>query len=63
MEVIGPQPALIEKIKNKFRWHTLLKTKELVLAERLLPRIVQALHRERRQGVRIIIDENPYSVL
>ncbi|HHW12346.1 MAG TPA: primosomal protein N' [Firmicutes bacterium] len=63
MEIIGPQPALIEKIKNKFRWHTLLKTKELVLAERLLPRVVQALNRERRQGVRIIIDENPYSVL
>ncbi|NLM36935.1 MAG: primosomal protein N' [Firmicutes bacterium] len=63
MEIIGPQPALVEKVNNKYRWHTLLKTKELVLAERLLPRIVQALHRERRQGVRIIIDENPYSVL
>lgn len=63
MEVIGPQPALIAKIKNKFRWHTLLKTKELGLAERLLPHILQGMHRERRQGVRIIIDENPYSVL
>jgi primosomal protein N' (replication factor Y) len=62
MEVLGPQPALIERIKNQFRWHTLIKTQDLTVAQWLLPQINSAFRR-RHQGVRIIIDENPYSVL
>jgi primosomal protein N' (replication factor Y) len=62
MEVLGPQPAIIEKIKNQFRWHTLIKTQDLTIAQRLLPKITGAF-RSRNKGVRIIIDENPYSVL
>jgi len=63
MEVIGPQPALIEKLKNQYRWHTLVKTKELAVAQRLLPGLMKAYYRSRSKDVRVIIDENPYSVL
>lgn len=63
VEVIGPQPAIIEKIKNQYRWHTLIKTKELAVAQRLLPGLMQAYYRSRPKEVRVIIDENPYSVL
>ncbi len=63
IEIIGPHPAIIEKVKNRFRWHTLIKTDALLIIQRLLPGIVSAFLRSRKRGVRIIIDENPYSVL
>ncbi|HEY8392324.1 MAG TPA: primosomal protein N' [Capillibacterium sp.] len=63
LAVIGPQPAMIEKIKNQYRWHTLLKTKELAIAQRLLAALMKAYYRNRPKEVRVIIDENPYSVL
>jgi primosomal protein N' (replication factor Y) len=63
IEVLGPQPAVVEKIKNQYRWHTLIKTKELLLAQRLLLGLNRAYYRNRPKDVRMIIDENPYSVL
>ncbi len=63
IEVIGPQSAVIEKIKNRFRWHTLIKTSKLSIFQQLLPKIISEFSGKRKQGVRIIIDENPYSVL
>ena len=61
--MIGPQAAVIEKLKNRFRWHTLIKASKLLVFQQLLPRIIYEFSRKRRKGVRIIIDENPYSVL
>ncbi len=63
IDVIGPQAAVIEKLKNRFRWHTLIKASKLLVFQQLLPRIIYEFSRKRRKGVRIIIDENPYSVL
>lgn len=62
-EIIGPQPAVIEKVQNRYRWHTLLKTADLEFYSTFLPQLLTEHQRKNRQKVRVIIDENPYSML
>src|SRR5690554_934811 len=61
-EVIGPQPAVIEKVQDRYRWHTLLKIPDLKALYVLLPGVLEK-HRKNLPDVRVIIDENPYSML
>ncbi len=61
-EVIGPQPAIIAKIQDRYRWHTLLKAPDLKPLSLLLPRVLEQ-HRKKARDVRVIVDENPYSML
>jgi primosomal protein N' (replication factor Y) len=62
-EITGPQPAVIEKVQNRYRWHTLIKTVDLDLYAGLLPQLIAGYQRKNRQKVRVIVDENPYSML
>lgn len=50
VEILGPSPAFISKIKNKFRWHILLKGKNL---QQFLPLVPKDW----------TIDVDPYSLL
>lgn len=61
VEVLGPAPAPIEKLRNRYRWQFLLKGKQIStllafanLARELLPR---------SRKVRLHIDVDPYSML
>jgi primosomal protein N' (replication factor Y) len=62
-EIIGPQPAVITKVQNRYRWHTLVKTANLDFYASFLPQLIAEHQRKSRQKVRIIVDENPYSML
>ena len=63
LEIIGPHPAVIEKIKNRYRWHTIIKANKLEIIQNLLPLLGSLSADCRKKGVRMIIDENPYSML
>jgi primosomal protein N' (replication factor Y) (superfamily II helicase) len=39
--ILGPSPAVISKIKNKFRYHIILKIAKLVLTSKLMDKIKQ----------------------
>ncbi|MGH7817354.1 MAG: hypothetical protein ACREOR_08190 [Candidatus Binatia bacterium] len=61
LEVLGPAPAPLEKLRNRFRWQLLLKGKQ---SRALLDFARQA--RElvpRARTVRLHIDVDPYSML
>jgi len=61
IEVLGPAPAPIEKLRNRFRWQILLKGKHSpALLE--LARQARALV-PRARAVRLHIDVDPYSML
>ncbi len=61
IEVLGPAPAPIEKLRNRFRWQILLKGKQSpALLE--LARQARALV-PRARAVRLHIDVDPYSML
>jgi len=63
IQIIGPNPAAIEKVQDRYRWQTLIKAPDLSVFYQPLPQIISELRRKKYRDVRIIIDENPYSML
>ncbi len=61
IEVLGPAPAAISKIRDKFRWHTILKTSKKRMFSGLLNFVQPEL--KTTSKVQIIIDVDPGSML
>ena len=64
IQVLGPAEAPLSKLKGKYRWQILLKSKGTGLLHYLLKE-VEALSRNilRKSGVHMIIDVDPYQML
>lgn len=61
---LGPTPAPIERIKNKFRWHMLFKSVSRKVLHEMIGRIVhEVLPGLRNSGVKITVDPDPLSML
>jgi primosomal protein N' (replication factor Y) len=61
IEVLGPAPAPIEKLRNRYRWQILLKGKQSPPLRELARQARALLSRTR--AVRLHIDVDPYSML
>jgi len=61
IEVLGPAPAPIEKLRNRFRWQILLKGKQSAALLELARQARTLVPRSR--AVRLHIDVDPYSML
>lgn len=60
IEILGPAPAPIEKLRNRYRWQILLKGKKAVP---LLELAKTAYEMHPRGNVRLHIDVDPYNML
>ncbi|HSE89089.1 MAG TPA: primosomal protein N' [Candidatus Binatia bacterium] len=61
IEILGPAPAPIEKLRNRYRWQLLLKGKQSSSLLELAKQAREALPRTR--NVRLHIDVDPYNML
>ena len=67
--VLGPSPAPISKIRNKFRWHVLLKSDRRadpagkVLREAVRQAEAQYRKKHAVQGVQVVVDVDPVALL
>jgi len=61
IEILGPAPAPIEKLRNRYRWQLLLKGKQSSSLLELAKQARDALPRSR--SVRLHIDVDPYNML
>jgi len=61
IEILGPAPAPIEKLRNRYRWQLLLKGKQSSALLDLAKQAREALPRSRT--VRLHIDVDPYNML
>ncbi len=59
VQVLGPAPAPIERIKDRWRWHILIKAPEAEAAEKA----VRILAEMKPRGTRVMIDVDPMSLL
>jgi primosomal protein N' (replication factor Y) len=59
IQVLGPAPAPIERVKEKWRWHVLLKAP----LEMCIEDVVRSICEERIRGAQIVVDVDPVSVL
>jgi len=60
LEILGPNPAVYSKIKNRYRWQIIIKYKEEMLP--MLEKILRSLPAD-RQDVRTTVDIKAISVL
>lgn len=62
--LLGPAPAPIERLKGRYRWHLLLKGRESRTLNALVRKGKETiLARAKAQGIRVIVDVDPYSML
>jgi primosomal protein N' (replication factor Y) len=61
VEVLGPAPAPIDKLRNRYRWQLLLRSKQSALLLSFARQAREALRRA--PNVRLHIDVDPYSML
>jgi len=62
--LLGPAPTPIERLKGRYRWHLLLKGRESHTLHALVRKAKETvLAHAKAQGIRVIVDVDPYSML
>jgi primosomal protein N' (replication factor Y) len=63
LRLIGPAPCAIDRIKQRWRWHLLLKSGNTGQLTKLLLYLAQRFKMPDRAGLRLTIDRDPVSLL
>ena len=61
--VLGPAPCPIERIKLRYRWHTILKSHAPAPLTRLLRGLMQGVDVPSASDMRMVVDRDPVSLL
>ena len=62
--VLGPAPAPLERLRRRWRWHVLLRSRSGTAVRRAAQAGRDAVRRQARAGgVRVLVDVDPYSML
>ncbi|HQP38461.1 MAG TPA: hypothetical protein PLI95_24925 [Polyangiaceae bacterium] len=62
VEVLGPSPAPVERVRGRFRWRLLLRSEERAPLRSAAWSVLQASHRSDR-SVRVVVDIDPVQML
>jgi primosomal protein N' (replication factor Y) len=63
VEIVGPAPCPIERIKTRWRWHLLLRTAKPAALTRLARRFLTTFEVPARGELRVTFDRDPVSLL
>jgi primosomal protein N' (replication factor Y) len=63
LEIIGPAPAPLARIKRRWRWHLLLRSVDRTLLGRVLWYASRRAPHTKRGPVRVVFDRDPVSLL
>jgi primosomal protein N' (replication factor Y) len=63
IQVIGPAPCPVERIKNRWRWHVVLKSRNAGALTRLARYFVRRFPVPARDGLRVAFDRDPVALL
>jgi primosomal protein N' (replication factor Y) len=66
IRVVGPAPAFVYKVKNRYRWRILLKGKEVGFLHRWADQILDTVEsdpRFKKSGIRFMADADPIHLL
>jgi primosomal protein N' (replication factor Y) len=61
VDLLGPAPCPIERVRGRWRWHLLLRTADAARLTRLVGYI--AAHAPAPRGVRLVVDRDPSALL
>ncbi|NLO89315.1 MAG: primosomal protein N' [Clostridia bacterium] len=60
---MGPAPAPLEKLKNQFRWHIIIRISKPHFKDKILKVLEQNHRKIRKDGVNLIVDVDPFNML
>lgn len=63
LEVLGPAPAPLYKLRGKFRWHLIIKGRSLPYLHDYTSRLIENIKEKRFPGVKIEIDMDPIKLV
>jgi primosomal protein N' (replication factor Y) len=63
VEVVGPAPAPLARIRGRWRWHVLLRARDRALLGRLTRYTARRAPLPSRGGLRLAVDRDPVSLL
>lgn len=64
LEVLGPAPAPIERLRGRFRWQILLRGRDGAIVRAAARRAREAVRAQARKAdVRVLVDVDPYNML
>ena len=61
--IVGPAPCPIDRIKDRWRWHFLLKSSDPRLMTRLVRYVAEKCPVPREAALRLVVDRDPVSLL
>ena len=62
-EILGPGEAPISKIKNRYRYHFIIKTKDNFLHNYLKENYNKFKNEGQKEGMRVLFDVDPFLIL
>jgi primosomal protein N' (replication factor Y) len=63
VELVGPAPAPINKIKDRWRWHMLIKTSRASMLTKVARYIAERCPTAKDPNVRLVVDRDPVALL
>ena len=63
LTIIGPAPSAVERIKQRWRWHTLVKAVSAKNLTRALRYFAERFDVPNRDGMRMVVDRDPVSLM
>lgn len=66
VQILGPYPAGLEKIKNNFRWHIMIKAddSEMFLVKKIVKNIgIENINKINLKDIKLSVDINPTSII
>nr|MDQ6925322.1 primosomal protein N' [Candidatus Eremiobacteraeota bacterium] len=61
--VVGPAPSPVERIKQRWRWHFLVRTPDAGAMTRALRYFAARFEVPKRDGLRVAIDRDPVALM
>ncbi len=63
LTIVGPAPCAVDRIKQRWRWHTLVKCSSGSALTRALRYFAERFEVPNRDGMRLVVDRDPASLL
>ncbi len=63
LEAVGPAPCAIEKIRGRYRWHLILKSRSRTVLDTVGAYLVRKLKPPRKGECRLVLDRDPVSLM
>lgn len=63
VEVLGPVPAPLSKVRGRFRWQIILKSKEGKIIRKICQEVMEKFFAQRKSSVIVTVDVDPINML